>query len=51
VLDERVLAAVDIQGNGRIWMLPDLPAAQQEELSALLTALLYYGSLLEQQDA
>ena len=51
VLDGRVLAAVDIQGNGRIWMLPDLPADQQEELSALVTAVLYYGSLLELQDA
>ena len=50
-LDDRVVAAVEIQGNGRVWMLPGLPPAEQDELSALMTALLYYGALLDQQDA
>jgi hypothetical protein len=51
VLENRVVAAVETQGNGRIWMLPGLPPAQQDELSTLMTALLYYGTLLDQQDA
>jgi hypothetical protein len=51
VLEDRVLAAVETQGKGRIWMLPGLAPAQQDELSTLMTALLYYGDLLDLQDA
>ncbi len=51
VLDDRVVAAVETQGNGRIWMLPGLAPAQEDELSALMTAMLYFGTLLDLQDA
>lgn len=51
MLEERVVAAVDLQRNGRIWMLPGLQPAQQDEVSTLVAALLYFGSLLEVQDA
>lgn len=51
VLEDRVVGAVEVQGNGRLWMQPDLSAARQDELSALTAALLYYGSLLELQEA
>ena len=51
VLGEHVVAAVETYGTGRIWMLPDLTREQQEQLSTIAAALLYYGSLLELQDA
>jgi hypothetical protein len=51
LLEERVVGAVEIQGNGRVWMLPGLSTGQQDELSALMTALLYYSTLLQLQEA
>ena len=51
VLDNRVVAAVETYGAGRVWMLPDLSLEQQEQLSTLAAALLSYGMLLELQDA
>jgi hypothetical protein len=51
VLDDRVVAAVETHGNGRIWMLPGLARAQEDELSALMTAMLYFGTLLDLQDS
>lgn len=51
VHDDRVVAAVEIHGNGRIWMLPGLPPAQEDELSVLATSMLFFGTLLEVQDA
>jgi len=51
VLDTRVVAAVETYGAGRVWMLPGLTRDQQEQLSAVAAALLYYGKLLELQDA
>jgi hypothetical protein len=51
VLGERVVAAVETYGAGRVWMLPELSREQQEQLSTIVTALLYYGRLLELQDA
>ena len=47
LLDDRVVAAVETQGNGRIWMLPGLTPDQENELSALMTAMLYFGTLLD----
>jgi hypothetical protein len=49
--ETRVVAAVEIQGNGRVWMTPGLSPDEQNELSTLMTALLYYGELLALQDA
>ncbi len=51
VLGDRVVAAVETRGAGRVWMLPELTADQQEQVSTLAAALLYYGALLEEQDA
>jgi hypothetical protein len=51
VLGERVVAAVETFGTGRVWMLPDLSRDQQEQVSAVAAALLYYGMLLDLQDA
>jgi hypothetical protein len=50
VLGERVVAAVETYGAGRVWVLPDLSRDQQEQLSTVTAALLYYGSLLNLQD-
>jgi len=50
VLGERVVAAVETYGAGRVWMLPELSSEQQEQLSAVAAALLYYGKLLDLQD-
>jgi hypothetical protein len=46
----RVVAAVETWGAGRVWMDPGLQSQQEEELSVAMTALLYYGSLLELDD-
>ena len=46
----RVVAAVETWGPGRVWMDPTLQPQDQEELSVAMTALLYYGSLLEVED-
>jgi hypothetical protein len=51
VLGERVVAAVETYGTGRVWMVPDLSREQQEQLSTVVAALLYYGMLLDLQDA
>lgn len=51
VLGERVVAAVETYGAGRVWMLPDLSREQQAQLSTVAAALLYYGMLLDLQDA
>jgi len=51
VLDNRVVAAVEIYGAGRVWVLPELSHEQQEQLSTIAAALLYYGMLLDLQDA
>jgi len=50
VMEDRVVAAVETYGKGRVWMLPELPADRQVEVSAVAAALLYYGALLQQQD-
>ena len=47
VLGERVVAAVETYGDGRVWMLPDLSREQQEQVSTVAAALLYYGTLLD----
>lgn len=51
VLGEHVVAAVETYGAGRVWMLPELSRVQQEQVSAVAAALLYYGQLLDLQDA
>ena len=51
VLGERVVAAVETYGAGRVWVLPDLSREQQEQLSTVAAVLLYYGRLLDLQDA
>ena len=51
VLGERVVGAVETYGAGRVWMLPDLSREQQDQLSLLAASLLYYGYLLNLQDA
>ena len=51
VLGERVVGAVETYGAGRVWMLPDLSREQQDQLSLLAASLLYYGHLLNLQDA
>ena len=48
---DRVVAAVETYGSGRVWVLPELSREQQEQVSAVAAALLYYGSLLDLQDA
>ena len=48
---EHVVAAVETFGAGRVWMLPELSREQQDQLSTVAAALLYYGTLLELQDA
>jgi len=48
---DRVVAAVETYGAGRVWLLPGLSRDQQEQVSTVAAALLYYGTLLEQQDA
>lgn len=47
----QVVASVETIGAGRVWVLPELSREQQEQVSTLVAALLYYGRLLEQQDA
>ena len=49
-LGNRVVAAVETYGAGRVWVLPELSREQQDELSVVAAALLYYGRLLELQD-
>jgi hypothetical protein len=51
VLGERAVAAVETYGAGRFWVLPELSREQQEQLSTVAAALLYYGRLLDLQDA
>jgi hypothetical protein len=51
VLGERVVAAVETFGAGRVWILPELSREQQDQVSTVAAALLYYGRLLELQDA
>ena len=51
VLGKRAVAAVETYGAGRVWVLPDLSREQQEQLSTVAAALLYYGRLLDLQDA
>ena len=50
VLGNRVVAAVETYGAGRVWVLPELSREQQEQLSTVAAALLYYGMLLDLQD-
>jgi hypothetical protein len=50
VLDNRVAAAVETYGAGRVWVLPELSREQQEQVSTVAAALLYYGALLNLQD-
>jgi len=47
---ERVVASVETYGAGRVWVLPELSREQQEQVSTITAALLYYGQLLDQQD-
>jgi hypothetical protein len=46
----KVVAAVETWGAGRVWIDPALGGAEQDELAAVTTALLYYTSLLEYED-
>jgi len=50
VLGDRVVAAVETYGDRRDWMPPGLSRDQQEQVSTIAAALLYYGTLLQQQD-
>ena len=50
-LGGHVVAAVETYGAGRVWLSPDLSHDQEEQVSAVIAALLYYGTLLDQQDA
>ncbi|HEV7606637.1 MAG TPA: hypothetical protein VGO61_04835 [Steroidobacteraceae bacterium] len=43
----RVVAAVETWGAGRVWIDAGLRPQDEEQLSVVMTALLYYGSLLE----
>ena len=45
-----VVAAVETFGAGRVWIDPALDSATQDEIAAVMTALLYYASLLEYED-
>jgi hypothetical protein len=45
-----VVAAVESIGGGRVWMHPDLSPREEDELALVMTALLYYGSLIEMRD-
>ncbi len=49
-LDGQVVATVETASTGRLWMLPSLDAARQEELAVLAGALLYATAALEVQD-
>jgi len=51
VLGEHVAAAVETFGAGRVWVLPELSREQQEQVSTVAAALLYYGRLLDLQDS
>jgi len=51
VLGERVVAAVETYGPGRVWLLPELSRDQQDQVSTLAAALLYYGMLLNFESA
>jgi hypothetical protein len=46
----KVVAAVETWGAGRVWIDPALGGAEQDEIAAATTALLYYASLLEYED-
>jgi hypothetical protein len=46
----QVVAAVETWGAGRVWMDPGLTPHEEEQLSVAMTALLYYGSLLDLDD-
>lgn len=46
----KVVAAVETWGTGRVWIDPALDTAEQDEIAAATTALLYYASLLEYED-
>jgi hypothetical protein len=46
-----VVAAVETAGIGRVWFHPSLNATEREELTAVMTTLLYYSVLLEEQDS
>lgn len=50
LLDDQVVATVETASIGRLWMLPTLDAARQEELAVLSSALLYSTAALELQD-
>lgn len=50
LLDDAVVGTVETASAGRVWMLPTLEAARQEELAVLTGALLYATAALELQD-
>jgi len=50
VLGEHVVAAVETYGAGRVWIIAELSREQQEQLSTVAAALVYYGMLLNLQD-
>lgn len=50
LLGDEVVAAVETASTGRVWMLPTLDAARQEELAVLASSLLYSTAALELQD-
>lgn len=46
-----VVAAVEIAGKGRVWFSPGLTPDEHRELASVMTALLYYGALLQEMDS
>jgi hypothetical protein len=45
-----VVAAVETAGKGRVWFSPSLAADEREELATAMSALLYYATILDEQD-
>ncbi|HUQ09024.1 MAG TPA: hypothetical protein VM146_01820 [Steroidobacteraceae bacterium] len=45
-----VVAAVETAGKGRVWFSAGLAAQEREQLAAAMSALLYYATILEEQD-
>ena len=50
LLGNEVVATVETASAGRVWILPTLDAARQEELAVLASSLLYSTAALELQD-
>lgn len=46
----KVVAAVETAGKGRVWFSPALADDEREELAEAMSALLYYATILEDED-